>query len=144
MDTDAVRSVALLGALGVGGYLVYQHVYLPAREQELREQQMKLALQQEMARRAAQGQDPLAALGSAACQAVGMYYKIPPQLSAGICRQVGSAASDTVRMLPGYASDYVKDVISPVYKETKGMVTGVTSGISSAVKDVTHLFTSFF
>ena len=138
---DSTRTVVLVGALAGAGFLAYQYWYLPARQAErIREEQMRRALQAEMERRAREGSDPLAALGSAACQAVGMYYKVPPNLSAGICKQVGSAAADTVRMLPGYAKGAYTEVVKPVASEAVSIVKGAGGFVSDLAKSFTSIF----
>lgn len=142
---DTGRTVVLVGALGGAAFLAYRYWYLPAKQAEdLRAEQMRTAMLAEMQRRAQQGSDPLAMLGKVACQTYGAYYKIPPQVSDGICRELGKMGSETIRMLPGYAAGAYKDVVKPVANEAVGIVKGVTSGLSSAVKDVTQVFTSIF
>jgi hypothetical protein len=142
---DTGRAVVLVGALGGAAFLAYRYWYLPAKQQEeIAAARMRAAMRAEMERRAREGSDPLALLGKAACQAYGMYYKIPPQMSDGICKELGQGAADTIHMLPGYAKGFYTDVAKPVVNEAGSIVKGFTSGISTAAKGVTQVFSSIF
>lgn len=87
-----VRTVALVGGVGLAGWLAYEYWYKPAK--------MRADIQAAMALRGAPGGNPLAVLGSAACQAYGAKYGIPPQGSIGICGELAGAAAQLVQQLP--------------------------------------------
>lgn len=90
---DTLRMLAILGFVGVGGYLAYRYWYLPAKLQD--------DIRAAMAARGQPGGNPLAVLGGDVCAAYGASYGIPPQASMGICGQLGQAAAQVVQMLPG-------------------------------------------
>lgn len=140
---DPLRTLALIAGVGLAGYLGYRYLYLPA----LQRQQMEDALRARMAAAGQPNGDPLQVLGMVGCQTLGAAYKIPPQLSAGYCRDFGEAVRNVVSNDVGFLKDvahYGKDsvvtVVAPVYSAAKS-VTGV---VGSAAKSATHLFASIF
>lgn len=87
------RKLFMLGALVAGAYGGYRFLYLPYKFR-----------QQLAAQAAARGLTPhdyLQGLGALGCQALGVSYGIPPQITGGVCNEMGGVAAALVRGLPG-------------------------------------------
>lgn len=152
-----VLGVAAVGGLG---YVAYRYWYLPSQ------------LERDLRLYAAQGgqspQDAIAKLGAVGCQVMGAKYGLPPQASSGICSELGAAASQLAREIPGLVSGTLGAVgggvsaigqgvasagvaiataptkvvaytLSEGYKGAKTVVSDVYSGTKTVINDVTKV-----
>lgn len=121
------QTAVLLAALGVGGYLAYQYIYVPYRFRQL--------LAKEAAAAGMSQPDYLARIGSAACQAYGASNGVPPGVSAGVCNELAKAAEQVVKALPEILQG-VGTGVGAVGKGVGTAVGAIGSGVASGATAV--------
>lgn len=135
---ESQKLVKLL-ALAGGAFVAYRYVYLPWKFQQLINQQA-----------AAAGMDPnayIAKLGAAGCQALAMYYHIPPSASGGACGVVGSAVESAPSWLSSIghsaatstaeAGQALGVALPALGSGAGGLVSGVAGGVAGGMKSLT-------
>ena len=144
-DLTPVLAVAGLGAAAWAGYEFW---YKP---EQARKAALAAAVQNYQASHGGSKSDALANIGAIACQGAGLSYGIPPQLSAGICAELGPLSASIVRGLPGIATGAVKGaygegktVVKDVYRAGRTVVKDVVSAPLNIAKNIGKAFTSFF
>lgn len=117
---NPMKLVLGLGIVAAAGYGYYRYWYLPEKMRE------DLALA--AARSGMTPQNYLKTLGSAACQAYGTKFGLPPQASSGICNELAGAAVGVIQSLP--------QLVSGVAQAAAGGVAALGAGVGSGVQSV--------
>lgn len=136
MDNDKVVKVAAAAGLG---YLVWRYVYLPYR--------MRQIIAQQAAAAGMSSDAWLQKVGSAACQAVGVYYHIPPNASGGVCNSLATTAAQVAQGLPGILAGIgqaaasstlaAANVLPAVGTGVGGLVSGGVGGVAKGMTSLT-------
>lgn len=128
-ESRRIGPIVPLVGIGLAGWAAYEFWYKP--EQEKKAALARAAVQYQQ-RNGGSLNDALGQVGSMVCQGAGMSYGIPPQLSAGICAELGPLSAQLVRGAPKIVTGTVKGV----YTGTRAVTKDVYKGVKTVVKDV--------
>lgn len=138
-------TVLKLGVAGAAAYIAWRYVYLPYKLKSDLEAQA--AYQQRMHPGMSRG-DALQAAAGIVCQAIAAGQAgIPPQLSAGLCGQVGQIATGLIRNAPAITRELARAQVSVLTLPVRvagGVVKEIGKPLVTAGKAVGSFFSRIF